>query len=74
MTFELWDQTSGNRLATFEGPEEAFRLVLEMATEDGEEAVESLVLGVEDAHGRPHRIAAGHSLFLIAREAQQQPA
>jgi LysM repeat protein len=72
MTFELWDPATGNRLATFHTPEDAFELIIELAAED--DSPGTLTLGIEDEAGRPHKIASGQSLLAIARESRLQTA
>jgi len=72
MTFELWDAASGNRLATFHTPEDAFEVIVEMADEDA--SADALTLGIEDETGCPHKIASGQSLLAIARESRLQTA
>jgi hypothetical protein len=48
MDYEIWDSTSGNRLATFRSSPEALLWVLDLWTHQGDPALEGISLGDQE--------------------------
>ncbi len=67
MTFEVWDQASGNLIGEFAEASDAYELVSEILQDEGLSGVKSLTLLVEDDHGHTKRVADGEQLASLAQ-------
>ncbi|HXC76735.1 MAG TPA: hypothetical protein VNU19_06770 [Candidatus Acidoferrum sp.] len=67
MTFEIWDQLSGNLIGEFAEASDAFELVSDILQDEGLSGVKSLTLVVEDDHGNTKRVASGEQLASLAQ-------
>jgi hypothetical protein len=67
MTFEIWDQASGNMIGEFAEASDAYELVSEILQDEGPAGVKSLTLLIEDDHGHTKRVATGDQLASLAR-------
>lgn len=67
MTFEVWDQSSGNLIGEFAEANDAYNLVGGILEEEGVAGVRSLALLVEDDQGHTKRIANGDQLASLAQ-------
>ena len=67
MTFEIWDQVSGNLIGEFAEASDAFDLVSEILQDEGLSGVTSLTLLVDDDQGHAKRVANGEQLASVAQ-------
>ena len=67
MTFEVWDQASGNLIGEFAEVDDAYELVSGILADEGVAGVRSLALLVEDEHGHSKRVANGEQLASLAQ-------
>jgi hypothetical protein len=71
VAYEIWDESSGNMLGSWETEREALNLVDELFQTDGPAAVEGLVLAHEDGAG--HTMSLGDGMGLLERARRQRP-
>lgn len=68
--YEIWDRSSGNRLGEFPDPVAALDLVVEIAEVNGDKAIDSLVMGMEDDQGASMPLIEGPELLRQAKRAR----
>jgi len=69
MTFEVWDQATGNLIGEFAEASDAYQLVGEILQDEGLAGVRSLTLLVEDDQGNSKQVASGDQLASLAQRA-----
>ena len=67
MFFEVWDNVSGNMVATWDTKEEALAALRYALAEHGPEYVEALYFGQGNARGGGKAIAEGKALVDLVR-------
>ena len=73
LTYELWNDVSGNRVGEFESQDEALASVRRTMQRHGAEMIEALALGYEDDDGEGAVIARGADLAALAQPHTPHP-